>query len=54
MILIDPPAPIASLAEWEEFLRELKSIDPETAEDKASLAEYVAEAEGVIATLTGK
>lgn len=37
--LIDPPSPFASLAEWKEFLADLRKAKPQTVEIKAAIRE---------------
>jgi hypothetical protein len=48
MILIDPPTPFDTLAEWKAFLAEMKSLEPSEA-DKPEVLAAIAEAEETIA-----
>lgn len=44
-MFIDPPSPFASLEEWEQFLAEMRAIEPKDAD----VLRHIAEAEAMIA-----
>lgn len=45
-MIIDPPTPFASLKEWQDYLAELRAIEPKTDQVRAAIDE----AEVVIST----
>jgi hypothetical protein len=49
-MIIDPPTPFAPLADWQEYLAELRRIKPKTDQVRAAIDE----AEAVIAEKTAQ
>lgn len=49
-MIIDPPTPFASLKEWQDYLAELRAIEPKTDQVRAAIDE----AEAVIAEKTAQ